>query len=192
MPHEVPLSSLVAIIPGSTEPGLAESGYPLLSPSELDESGQLALSPRRYVPQTPAAERARLQVNDILLPSKGNRWTATLVGTELVSMVASTGFFILRVETQAVLPAFLRAYLNHPVGQQQIRAQVNASTTVAVLNQASVRALKIPVLPLATQHHLVTLYAGWTQQQRLVAALRDQYELGYHHAFALGVAQASS
>jgi hypothetical protein len=192
MPPEILLRSLVDIRPGTAESGLVEGSSPLLSPSELDSAGQLLPAMRRYAAPTPASDRARLQANDLLLPAKGSRWTATLVRGELVNMVAAAGFFILRVEGASVLPAFLLAYLNHPLGQQQIRAQVKTSTTVPVLNKASVLTLRIPVPPLATQQLLETLGACWDQQQQLLDALRVQHERSYHQAFALGIAQAGS
>lgn len=186
---EFTIADLVKVLVGTNEKGV-ERGVPLLFPTDLDDFGRLVSTPQRFAPQSPAAEKACILPGDVLLPAKGFRLLATLVTEALSGSVASSSFYILRpLETSGIQAAYLAAYLNHPQGQQRLRAHIHTSTSVPVLNKADLLATKIPVPSHWKQMELMKLHALHQQRTLLARDLQHHNELLFHQAFQLGLLQ---
>lgn len=132
-----------------------------LQTGDFDEFGRLI--PFRPLTQIDknqdVPERAWVKPGDILLTGKSNRNTAILYQEKYPIAVASATFFVLRVvDPDALLPAFLACYLNQPATQAQIRSRISSATTVPTLNKKDLLDLPVPILPMATQQCLVSLY----------------------------------
>jgi type I restriction enzyme M protein len=176
---------------GSYEPPQEQGSHKLLLPSNVDATGRLTTEAnQRFALNSSATERALLQTGDVLLPAKGGRYAATLVTDELAGYVASSGFFILQL-SPGIIPAYLVAYLNHPLTQRLLRGMTNASTTVPVLNKAALLATPIDLPPLPVQQHLAALHQLWLHEQQLTERLLQQKALLYEQAFQTTI-QATS
>lgn len=139
--------------------GISAGAY--LQTGDFDEFGRLI--PFRSLIQIDrnqeVPDRAWVKPGNILLTGKSNRNTAILYQENYPVAVASAAFFVLRVtEPDTFLPAFLACYLNQPATQAQIRSRVGSATTVPTLNKKDLLDLPIPILPMATQQYLVSLY----------------------------------
>lgn len=187
---EFTLADVVQVLVGTNEKAV-EDGAPLLFPTDLDDFGRLVSAPLRFVSPNLAAMKARILPGDVLLPAKGFRLQATLVGEELAGCVASSSFFILRLPVGSeIQSAYLAAYLNHPHGQQRLRAYIHTSTSVPVLNKADLLATKIQVPSAWQQERLVELQELHQQRVQLARDLQYQNELLFHQAFYHGLLQA--
>ena len=187
---EFTLKRAVTVLVGTNEKAVAR-GVPLLFPTDLDEFGRLLSAPHRFAPETQAAEKACIFPGDVLLPTKGFKLQATLVTEALSGSVASSSFYILRpTDKVEVQSAYLAAYLNHPEGQQRLRAHIHTSTSVHVLNKADLLTTKIPVPSYWQQMQLIELQDLHQKRVQLARDLRHQNELLFHKAFQHGLLQA--
>jgi hypothetical protein len=184
------LAHLVQVHVGTTEKPV-ERGVRLLFPPDVDEFGRLGSASPRFAAQSPASEKACVQDGDVLLPAKGFRLKATLATDELVGCVASSSFFILRPSDHAGIRSdYLAAYLNHPHGQQRLRAHIHTGATVPVLNKADLLATTISVPSHLLQMQLVELHDLHQQQIKMARDIAHHKELLYHQAFQAGLLQS--
>lgn len=118
-----------------------------------------------------------LKAGDILLPAKGIRNTALLYSEHYPKAVASSLFFILRIEDRRVLPQFLTIYLNHPNTQAKIRTMISSSVTVPTLNKKDFQKLLIPMLPLIEQERFIQLNFMQSEERKLTNQILEKKEL---------------
>ncbi|GAB3241707.1 hypothetical protein GCM10027346_37450 [Hymenobacter seoulensis] len=179
----ITLSDLASVFLGSYEKPQDKGPLILLLPSDLDSTGRrITEAPARYVANSLANERARLCAGDVLLPAKGGRYVATLVTGELSGYVASSGFFIIRLNPE-IIPAYLVAYFNHPYTQRRLQGITNASTTVPVLNKAALLTTPIDIPALPVQERLAAFYQLSQREQQLTEELLNKKKLFYQQAF---------
>ena len=102
--------------------------------------------------------------NDILLPSKGNRIFATLFQEQWGKAVASSIFYVLRVDTSIVLPAYLVAILNLPQYQQQLW-QMGGGSNIFSLRKKELEDLQIPLPSFEVQQQIATFNRLFQQKK---------------------------
>ena len=118
-----------------------------------------------------------LKVGDILLPAKGIRNTALLYFEHYPKAVASSLFFVLRIEDKMILPQFLTIYLNHPNTQAKIKAMISSSVTVPTLNKKDFQKLLVPMLPLIEQEKFIQLNLMQSLERKLTNQILEKKEL---------------
>lgn len=118
-----------------------------------------------------------LKVGDILLPAKGVRNTALLYSEHHPKAVASSLFFIIRIEDKRISPQFLTIYLNHPNIQAKIKAMISSSVTVPTLNKKDFQKLLVPMLSLIEQEKFVQLNLMQSQERKLTNLILEKKEL---------------
>ena len=106
------------------------------------------------VEATPRVMKNLLHKGDILLASKGV-YMATQYKDDAPA-VASTSFFVLRVQSPAVLPEYLHWYLNQPQTEQWFKSQ-QQGTGILSIRKSVVEDLEVPVPSLETQRQVVAL-----------------------------------
>lgn len=117
------------------------------------------------------SEPPLLVAGDILIKARGNNNEAFLYqSTEAV--VASNQFFVLRLRTKQVLPAYLCWVLNHPATQANLLRQ-QSGTAIKAISRAALMGLAVPIPDVATQQHIAALQAVWHEEDRIQAALQQ-------------------
>ena len=111
-----------------------------------------------------------VQDQDVLMAARGNHPLAMLVSTPPQWTVCSPHLYVLRLCSDALLPAFLAWQLNQRTAQAYLR-QHAAGSRQQSLRRATVAQLPLCVPPLDQQRRIVTIAAAVKAEQRCLEAL---------------------
>jgi restriction endonuclease S subunit len=190
----LPLANLADINSGLTLRGsdaakaTADGNYHLLRIGDLREDGCIDMDATSKIKIDPSTgDKNRLREGDVLVASKGSRATAAVIESPLPT-VAGGQFFVVKLKTDHVLPAYLRWYLNLPETQARLM-ETSRGSFVQAIPIAAMREFEIELPPLETQHQIVTLDELHNHEQRLlkqIAEKRSQLILAQIAALAAG------
>lgn len=107
---------------------------------------------------------------DVLFLSRGHKQFAIAIEHDLRDTIASGYFYILRVDSTQIRPAYLAWYFNQQPMQDQFK-QLAKGTHMPFVSQAEFRELEVPIPPLAVQDQIVALAALADQEQAVLAEL---------------------
>lgn len=111
-----------------------------------------------------------VQDQDVLMAARGNHPLAMLLRTPPQWTVCSPHLYVLRICTDALLPAFLAWQLNQRAAQAYLRQQAAGSRQQS-LRRAAVAQLPLCVPPLDQQRRIVAIAAAVQAEQRCLEAL---------------------
>ncbi len=97
-----------------------------------------------------------LKKGDILFAAKGTKNFAACYENEDMPAVASTSFFVIRLNDKNVLPGYLNWFLNHP-GTQTVLKGYARGTSIASISKAVLSELEIPVPSIQKQELILQL-----------------------------------
>ncbi len=124
---------------------------------------RIADEPKRY-------DKHLLDVGDVLLQSRGNKFPAVVLDKPLHG-VAALGLMVIR-PSPVIVPEYLSWILNHPRTRQALRATARG-TYIPFLSRADIEELRLPVPAIGIQHQIVAIDLLQRQEQRLVADLSE-------------------
>lgn len=111
-----------------------------------------------------------VQDQDVLMAARGNHPLAMLLCTPPQSTVCSPHLYVLRVCSDALLPAFLAWQLNQRAAQAYLRQQAAGSRQQS-LRRATVAQLPLCLPPLAQQQRILAIAAAAKVERRCLEAL---------------------
>lgn len=174
-----PLKELSKIQFGCYDSALPKGEISYLQLKNFDENNQFLANVDAFVEENEKYTKNLLLDNDILLPSKGNRIFAILFQAQWGKAVASSIFYVLRVNTSIVLPAYLVAILNLPQYQQQL-CLMGGGSNIFSLRKKELEDLQIPLPPLKTQQQISNLNLLLQQKnilrQQIIKKERQLYQ----------------
>lgn len=91
----------------------------------------------------------------------------------LTNTIASGYFYILRVRTDRIRPAYLAWYINQPSFQSQL-APHTQGTHMPFVSQSAFQDLAVPIPPLAVQDTVVALADLAEQEQSILSQLASK------------------
>ncbi|MBN1337910.1 MAG: restriction endonuclease subunit S, partial [Bacteroidales bacterium] len=110
-----------------------------LQARHFDENGELAETLYPDLSADNKLNKHLLRKGDILFAAKGSKNFAACFKNAEMPAVASTSFFVIRLNEKNVLPGYLTWFLNHPSTQTLLKGQARGSSIVsiskAVLNE---------------------------------------------------------
>lgn len=165
---------------------VTENHVRLVQMKDLDEYNRFHLEEVYAVEIDNIKPSHFLKSDDVLFRSRGVTNTAVHIGKIPSGLVAASPLVVIRAEPGVIDPAYLTWYLNYP-GQRQI-LPLSIGTSVPNVTVAGLKALEIPLPPLATQRTIATLADLGQQEQALMAALADKRQT-YLHALLSQCAQ---
>lgn len=129
------------------------------------------------VPARARIESKLVQLDDILLMTRGERAYATHVDVELAPTVAQSTFAILRVrDTSTLLPGFLALLLNHEPVQHRL-GRLQKGTSIAYIRFEDLRQLSVPSPPpLDRQTAILALHHTHRRESALHRSLEEARE----------------
>ena len=110
--------------------------------------------------------KAFVQDGDVVISTRGSFKAAVLRSTQKI--IASSSVYLLRLSPDCqILPEFLAIYLNSPVGQKEI-AQTATSAAIKLILKKDLENIKIPVLSVFKQKHIIALHNNIKEQEYLL------------------------
>lgn len=138
----------------------------------------LADSPEKTasrIPYSPKLDKHLLQKSDLLFAGKGTSNLCRVVDFELPA-IASTTFYIIRINDGGILPDYLCWYLSQPKTLATIKAgQVGTGTPL--IRKQVLENLEIAIPDLKTQRQIVELAKLQTREKELHLAIADKRQL---------------
>ncbi|MGG6430936.1 restriction endonuclease subunit S, partial [Acetobacter ghanensis] len=112
---------------------------------------------------------------DILFPARGNVSQAVLIDERIGSLqaVVAPHFFLLRVKSPDVLPAYLAWWLNQEPAQRHLEQNAQSSTLVRNIARPVLEATPIVVPPLPKQQKIAGLAFAMQREEALLQRLRQ-------------------
>ena len=129
-----------------------------LQVKNFSEGGRLTPENIEYVPLNNSTEAQLLRDGDVLFVGKGNRLFAWCYHQPINQSyaIASSIFFVLKPDSNKILPDYLSAILNAP----QVRAafqQLGSGTNILSIRKSELGAFEIPLPPLEDQQKIAAL-----------------------------------
>lgn len=142
---------------GSTFKSSINGTVPCLQVSNITVDGSIDRNQMVFVDDELSTTESLLNVVDILMPAKGQKFSSALIDTDLGrNAVASSSLFILRVLSDRVLPEYLHWYLNLPRTKWMLES-VATGTNIISLSIKEVRDLAVEIPDLNTQRKIIEL-----------------------------------
>lgn len=121
-----------------------------------------------------------LREKDILFMAKGDRNVSVLYNPSLDRSVASSTFFVLRLNNVEILPEYLKWYLNSLYEMGKTKSLLKG-TYIPSISKKSLEKLEIPVPSFEIQRKILHLSKLWEKEKMLTRNLLDKKEQYYQN-----------
>lgn len=164
-----------------------QSGYQFRGKVEPEADGNVALlqikdiEDRRHItPETidridfeKAYEQYLVNPGDVLFLSRGHKQFALAIEDNLPNTIASGYFYILRLVTDQLRPAFLAWYINQSPFQAQL-AQLSQGSHMPFVSKTEFQDLPVPIPALELQDTIVALSDLSEQEHSILTKLAEK------------------
>lgn len=134
--------------------GIGELVY--LQSKHFNENGELNTDLYPDLPAEDIVKKHILKNGDVLFAAKGAKNFAAVFENHNLPAVASTSFFVLRINDEKILPHYLAWFLNHPATMAILKGQA-IGTSIPSISKQVLEALEIPVPDLKIQEAIIQL-----------------------------------
>lgn len=148
----------------------------IVQAKSIDDSGVYKPEYDSFAPQDKLSEKDFLTEGDLLFPAKGSNHFTYVVKREDLPAVASSVFFIIRVNPEKILPEFLAWCLRTPRTRHRIDV-ISEGSTISSIPIKEFRKLKVPVPKLEVQKKVIELQVLQIGYKMYVEKLTEKIEL---------------
>ena len=120
-------------------------------------------------------ERHLLKKGDVLFSAKGTKNFAACYENDSVLAVASTSFFVIRLQVKNVLPGYLTWFLNHPNILRKLKGEA-IGTSIASISKVVLAELEISIPDLRKQELILNIYKLRKREKKLYQQLENYRE----------------
>ncbi len=153
------LGHIAAIQTGIFAKPIAEGEIVYLQAKHFDNAGQLNSILHPDLTKGSITEKHLLRDGDVLFAAKGTKNFAALYESESLPAVASTSFFVIRIQRNfyhKILPEFLVWLINHPNSQKFLKGKA-IGTSIVSISKAVLEELEISIPDLQTQKAILKI-----------------------------------
>jgi len=143
-----------------------------LQARHFDENGLLSVELHPDLMADDISDKHLLRTGDVLFAAKGTKNFAVAFEDHFPLSVASTSFFVIRLQNEIVLPQYLAWYLNNPDSQQFLK-NFARGTSIASISKAVLDDLEIFIPDLKTQELILKI----TQLRNAEKELKKEIEI---------------
>jgi hypothetical protein len=115
-----------------------------------------------------------LKTGDVLFMARGVKNFSVLLQEIPDSILAAACFFIVRVSSEEVLPAYLCWYLNQAPVEHYLHRHSGRGVHMPVVRRSVLENIDIPIPPLETQEKIAELDVLMRQEQELLNKLAEK------------------
>lgn len=139
--------------------------YPVVQSKNLTKSLYINEKALPFVNWDNVNTKAIAEDGDVVISARGKSVAAVVKSRR--KLVVSSSLYLVRVNTNIILPEFLALYLNSPVGQMVLQKRATGATIKTILKGA-LENIEIPRLPLKEQEIIVKMYLNMEKQSKLL------------------------
>lgn len=137
-----------------------------LQAKHFDENGELTNILYPDLNADEKIEKHLLIKGDILFAAKGTKNFAACYETENIPAVASTSFFVIRLQTKEILPGYLTWLLNHPKTQYLLKGKARG-TSIASISKAVLEELEFSIPSIHKQVLVLKIHQLRNKEKKL-------------------------
>ena len=156
---------------------------PYLQAKHFNTDGQYTYNNDTFLEEDEKMADILLQDGDVLFVSKGFRFFATEYKKEFGKAVASSIFFVLKPNTQKVIPAYLVSVLNLPKNLLHFQ-QSGAGSSIPSIRKNELADFVINLIPSQQQQKIVALQELYLKDLLLTENLIKQKQLLFQTALS--------
>ena len=140
--------------------------HKLIQGKDFDDEGVLQLD--SLISFSPERKPGiyEVQKGDILLQSRGMKHSVYYIDKDINNTLAAGSFYIIRVKSEEVLPAYLYWYLNQQAAQSFLDAH-SGGATISFIPKKSILELEIRVPQMKKQKNIKEIMKLWKKEQKL-------------------------
>ena len=171
------LKELAIIQTGIFAKPMSKGTLVYLQSKHFDDFGQLITVLRPELNETGVSEKHLLKNGDVLFSAKGSKNFATVFEQHNHPAVASTSFFVIRIQNQVILPHYLAWVLNNSSTQALIKGKATGTSILSISKQV-LENLKISVPNVEIQHIVLEISKLRDKEKSLkreIEELKDAY-----------------
>ena len=147
-----------------------------LKATHFDEDNQLNAFTASYVSTEGKEDKFLLQESDIILAAKGFRHFAWTYDSSYGPCIASSLFYIMRIDTQKVLSKYLTLCINAPKFQHKLK-MIGLGASVPVIPKKELLRLKVEIPPLEQQQKIIRITNLIDQQIELEKQILEKRKI---------------
>ncbi|GJM35123.1 MAG: hypothetical protein DHS20C18_41240 [Saprospiraceae bacterium] len=177
-----PLKHLAIVHTGTYQKPAPGGRVLYLQAKHFDEQGLIKNQALliRDIPMDTRVAKHLLVHNDLLLIAKGKYNQLCIYKEDFGPAVASSVFFVIRLQSEKILPEFLMWYFNSRRIQLKLTRK-NKGTSIPSIAKSVVTEMEIPVPELATQQKILDIHQLWSREQQLARQLLQEKEQFYEN-----------
>lgn len=163
---KLPLSKIVEIKTGCFAKPSPNSEIHYLQPRDFDDDGNLITQNFVGINKDEINSNHILQTGDILFAAKGFKNFAFIYDDIIGPSVASTSFFVLRLQNKSVLPEYINWFLNMDKTLTLIKSKAKG-TSLPSISKETLSNIDIVFPMLEKQNHIIKLWKLKMYEKRL-------------------------
>lgn len=139
---------------------------------DVDDEGKLDLSSLYRVNLEKVMDRTLLMKGDVVFKAKSNKPVAAVVNDDVSNTIATSHFFIIRLQKDVLIPEYLAWFLNHDGAQQYFQKRARGSW-IPMINKKILGELEVSIPELKIQKLIVKINNLLVREIELVDELKD-------------------
>lgn len=151
-------------------------GIPYLQIKNFSENGTFLNNIDSYVNADEISEHIVLKQDEILFVSKGMKFFAFKYDKELGDAVASSVFYIIKLNTTMMLPDYLLCILNHSKSINYFN-QVSAGSSIPSIRKKELMDFEIFVPSIEIQEKIVEMYRIQKKEIEILEQLKEKKQV---------------
>jgi len=170
------LENIASISTGVFAKPVKEGEIVYLQARHFDENGLLISELHPDLMADDIGKKHLLKSGDVLFAAKGNKNFASVIEDQYPKSVASTSFFVIRLNDNRVLPEYFAWFMNSPTTQLFLKSTALGSS-IASISKAVLEKLEISVPDIQTQRVILKITNLRSQEKRIRQKIESLQEI---------------
>lgn len=158
---------------------IEKEGVMYLQARNFNEDGQFLNNVDNFIAKGKTKEDHILKEGDILLVGKGMRFFVHCYKKEMGEAVASSIFYVIKTNREAVLPDYLTCILNHTKSHNYFNS-IGAGSSIPSIRKSELADYEIVLPPLDIQHKIIDMYNLHNKEMQLIEQLKEKKQVRFN------------
>lgn len=173
------LKEISSFVFGNHISDLANEGVKYLQVKNFDEYGSFLDNVEQFVAYDEIGKNGLLNEGDILFVGKGMKFFAYKYDRRIGEALASSIFYIIRVDQSEILPDYLVCLLNHPKSMTYFNG-VSAGSSIPSIRKSELGDFEVHLPPLDVQAQIVEMYLLHKQELNMLSQLKEKKQIRFN------------
>lgn len=158
---------------------VGNKGVMYLQARNFNENGKFLYNVEYFIHEHNVKEEQKLNDGDVLFVGKGMRFFAYRYKSEIGEAVASSIFYVLKVNMDLVLPDYLSCILNHSRSLKYFNS-IGAGSSIPSIRKSELADFEIDLPSLQVQHKVVEMYDLHNKEIQLLEQLKEKKQMRFN------------